>query len=110
MNNQLNMSYQSAMLRRELIEGCTSKTAANRLKEVIASLYSAYVSLHLQYYVQFLSPRYRKDMDILEQMEHLSNQPRAQAVEGQRGLGLFSLEKSKVKEDLTALCNCLTGV
>lgn len=51
-----------------------------------------------------------KDMDILKQTEHLANRARAQAVEGQRGLGLFSLEKSKVKGDLMALCNYLTRV
>lgn len=63
----MNMRYESAPLQRELIQGCTSKTAANRLKEVIASLCSAYVSLHLQYCVQFWGPQYRKDMDVLEQ-------------------------------------------
>lgn len=79
-------------------------------REVITSLYSAYMILHLQYCVQFWGPHYSKDMDILEQGVHLVNQVRAQVIEGQRWLGLFSLKKTKVKGELMALCNCFTRV
>lgn len=72
------------------------------------SVYSVNVSLHLQYSVQFWDAQYRK-VDILLQRGQLANQARGQVI-GQRGLVLvlFRLEKTKVKGDLTALCNNLT--
>lgn len=92
----------SALLWRELIQGCTSKSAVNKLKKVIVLWHSAYVSLHLRYCVQFWGPQYRKDMDILDKGGYLANQARVRVIEGQRRQGLFSLEKTKVKGDLMA--------
>lgn len=92
----MNVGYQSALLQRELIQPYTSKSAANRLKEVIASLYSAYVSHHLQYYVEFWGPQYSKD--ILEQGSHLANQARSQGVEGQERAGLVQPGEDQGRE------------
>ena len=95
--------------------GFISRSVSNRTADVILKLYLALVRPHMDYAVQFWSPYYRMDINMLESVQRrmtkmIHNVRNLEYKERLKTLGLHSLERRRLRGDMIEEYKWVNGI